>query len=144
MRSVRVLIWILPVLLLVIGCDKTDDKPSVEENQVELRASLVQGSWHITSYSDDGIDHTAWFNGFLFTFNENGTLGATDGQTALSGAWSLSGPGDDDSEPYLELTVYFAAPDAFREISEDWKVVGFKAAELTLSDSGTDTLVLQK
>ena len=89
------LVVVLSVLNVLYSCSKND---SVEEADTitaadigAIKMAVIGTDWHITYYFDTDKEETSDYDGYVFTFNEDGTLGVTDGNTAVSGAWSVIG-----------------------------------------------------
>ena len=124
---------------LIISCSK-DDETKVEEkitaaDMSEIKATVESGDWRITNYSDADNDDTTNYVGYSFTFNSDGTLGATDGNTAVSGAWSMTTSDVDE----LDFNIFFTSPAIFVELADDWEIVKYSSAKIELKDvSGGD------
>lgn len=99
--------------------------------------------WIVGTYLEDGIDETAQFNGFEFTFETTGTVIAMNGSTTINGSWSSLSNGSellldfDENEPLDELN------------DDDWDVISISDTQVELQDvsgggGGTDTLILIK
>ncbi|MCB0457968.1 MAG: hypothetical protein KDC91_09510 [Flavobacteriaceae bacterium] len=116
------------------------------------------GTWRITSFIDSGQDETSDFNGYIFTFNENGTVTATKGATTISGTWSVSddssnSSSDDDgnSTDDDDFNLFFSvSPDSdFEDLNDDWDFISVSSTKMELIDisggnGGTDYLTFQK
>jgi hypothetical protein len=130
------------VIFTTTSCSKDDDNNG--GNSVAVATSLKSGTWRITSYSDNGVDETADFSAFTFTFGTSGTVSATNSILTATGTWST---GVDDSKDELDLE--FTAPPLFVELSEDWEIVSQTSTQISLrhisgGSGGTDLLVFQK
>lgn len=103
---------------------------------------LTDGTWFVSSYTEDSDDQTADYAGYELTFNVNGTVVADNGSNTINGTWMSMNSGNNmalmfDSLPFSELN------------DEDWDVLSASDTEVTLQDvsgggGGTDTLTLQK
>jgi hypothetical protein len=124
---------------LIISCSK-DDETKVEEkitaaDMSEIKATVESGDWRITNYSDADNDETTNYVGYSFTFNSDGTLGATNGNTSVSGAWSMTTSDVDE----LDFNIFFTSPVIFEELADDWEIVKYSSAKIELKDvSGGD------
>lgn len=154
----RVLV-IMTIALLSLGsnysCSK--DESNVDEkitaaDMAQIKATVESGDWRISVYSDDDIDETNDYAGFSFTFNSDGTLGATDGNTSVSGAWSITNSdnsNDDSSDDDIDFNIFFTTPDIFEELADDWEIVKFSSTLIELKDvsggdGSTDYLTFEK
>lgn len=118
-----------------------DDNNNNDVNTESLDSLLTNGDWIVASYLDDGENETSDYNGYEITFNENGTVVASNGST-IEGTWSIQ-----SSEGKLVLDFGTSVP--FDEFNDDWEVVSFTANRIELRDvsgggGGTDTLVFEK
>ena len=98
--------------------------------------------WFVSSYLDDGVDDTASFNGFTFTFYSSGTAEALNGSTMLNGTWASLNNG-------VELALNFGTTVPLDELNDEWDVVSITSNQIELQDmsgggGGTDTLILTK
>ena len=120
---------------------KDDDKITAADMD-QIKAAVEAGDWRITSYLDDAMDETNTYVGYSFTFNSDGTLGATDGNTSVSGAWSITNSdssNDDSSADDIDFNIFFTSPDIFEELADDWEIVKYSSTKIELKDiSGGD------
>ena len=145
---------ILVSALLMFSCTSDDSAPidtAVLIKQIEDQ--VKSGTWRITSYVDSGQNETGDYTGYNFTFNENGTLVATNGTSVVSGSWSVtddSNSNDDSNDnDDIDFNIFFSAPPDFEELSDDWDVASSSDSRVNLIDvsggnGGTDTLVFEK
>ena len=92
----------LSIMLSFTAC--TNDNDDVDENidLARLQADIdvmtndvTSGSWVITNFVDSEKNETANFAGYGFVFNPDGSLVADNGNTSVTGTWSITI--DDDS-----------------------------------------------
>ena len=117
---------------LIISCSKDETK---DDEDVKIKAAVESGTWRITNYTDGDIDETLDYVGFGFTFNEDGTLGVTDGNTSVSGAWSMTTSDVDE----LDFNIFFSSPDLFEALADDWEVESYSNSKIELIDTSDDT-----
>ncbi len=147
------LMTLLAVIFLFKSCSKDDNS---EENSstidiTTVKSTVASGDWRITYFFDTDKDETSNFTGYVFTFNSDGTLGASDGNTSISGAWSItdSDSSDDDSSDDIDFNIFFATPDNFEELTEDWEILKYTNTKIELThvsggNGGTDLLTFTK
>ena len=133
---------------LIISC--SEDETKVEEDitaadMSEIKAAVEAGDWRITNYTDDDIDETINYVGYSFTFNTDGILGATDGNTSVSGAWSMTTSDIDE----LDFNIFFTTPDIFEVLADDWEINKYSSSKIELiddseEDNSTDYLTFEK
>ena len=140
----------LGLFLLTFSCssDKVMTDNSAEIKQISDMAK--SGTWRITNYNDSGQDETSDYTGYSFTFNENGTLIATNGTNTYSGTWSVSDDSSSDDNPDdIDFNIFFASPPNFEELSDDWDISSSSSVKIELIDvsggnGGTDLLTFEK
>ena len=107
-----------------------------------LEAALINDNWRITYYFDSGKNETADYTAYTFTFQEDGILAVSDGNTAASGVWTITvsdNSNDDSSSSNVDFNILFNSPALFQELSDDWEIKTFSNTTLELSDvSGGD------
>lgn len=107
---------------------------------------MSDGTWGITKYSDDGVDETAQFSTYTFTFDSNGTVSAGD----FNGTWSTSEDNsNDDSNSDVDFNIAFAVLNNLDELTDDWEIKSQTKDKLELQDvsggnGGTDYLTFEK
>jgi len=106
-----------------------------------LSTTLSDGIWIVSSYTDDGNDETANYNGYQLNFNSNGTVIADNG-TPINGTWATQSSGN-------ELVLNFGTAIPFDEFNDDWDVVSITPTQVKVQDvsggsGGTDILIFDK
>ncbi|GLB48874.1 hypothetical protein [Neptunitalea lumnitzerae] len=141
---------------IVIGaCESDDGGQSLENVIVELNSTVVSGNWQVSSFIDSGTDETYHFDGYTFYFSQNGNLSAINGDSSISGTWAITSDDDSaDDNPGttyddIDFVIYFASPEAFEDLSDDWDVLTYSSNTIELIDisggnGGTDYLTLTK
>ena len=116
-------------LITLFACSK--DKTDI--------ASIVEGSnWRISYFEDSGQDETYHFSGYTFSFNEGGTLTATNGSNTVNGTWYHSSS-DDSNE---KLIIDMGSSEPWDELEDDWHVIEKSDNKIRLEDvSGGDGTV---
>lgn len=115
------------------GCDEDDDNDYNDDDVDDsaLVDVILNGEWAI-SYFFDEADKTVEYQGYIFTFFEDGTAKSTHGDLVLEGTWNTYG--DDGS---LEIEFNFASDSPLDEIAEDWEIIEFDNDIVRLSDDET-------
>lgn len=138
---------------LAMSCDKDDDNTQQQETTAQQTQNTAQsGSWKITYFFDSDQNETNHFNGYTFTFKENGSLVAVNGSTTITGTWSVtdSNSSDDDGgSSDTDFNIFFASPPDFEELSDDWDIISVTNSKIELTDvsggnGGTDFLTFEK
>ncbi len=103
MKKNKLMLMSAALGLILGACSKDSNDDSNPANLAQLQASIEEittnvtasGDWSVTNFVDSGQNKTADFTGYGFSFNSDGSLVADNGNTTVSGTWSLTI--DDDS-----------------------------------------------
>jgi hypothetical protein len=140
-------------LSLIVSCSTNEDDSPNNAVQIEqLENTAETGTWRVTNLVDSGEDETSDFNGYDFTFSENGTVTATNGTTTYNGTWSVtSDDSDDDDDSDVEFNLFFPVPDTdnFEDLNDDWDIVSYSDTVINLIDisggnGSTDVLTFER
>ena len=140
-----------------MACSSDDNNNNNDTNNInteiqQTRNLMTSSDWIITNFNDSGQDETSNFNGYTFSFNSNGTLVATNGSNMVSGTWSIvddSSNDDSNDNDDIDFNIFFASPDEFNDLSEDWNIVSKTNSTIVLihvsgGNGGTDHLTFEK
>ena len=142
----------LAAAAILASCSDDDNGNNNNGNitQQELSNTVKNGSWRVTNFQEDGIDHTSDFTGYNFTFNDDNTVTATNGTNTYNGVWTVTADDDsDDDNPNSnpDFNLMFGAPASFAELSEDWDPIERTGNKIRLqddNDDATDYLTLER
>jgi len=158
-NQIRISLTFIIASFLVYGCAKNSDDVSGEATSVtavQVENFAQNGDWRISYFYDTDQDETGNFSGYSFSFNENGALVAVNGNTTVTGTWSItdnSGSSTDDdgssSDNDNDFNIFFASPDEFDDLSDDWDIISISDLKIELIDvsggnGGTDYLTFEK
>jgi len=138
---------------LAMSCDKDDDDNQQQESDLsQIENTAQNGNWRVTYFYDSDKVETDHFNGYVFSFNANGSLVAVNGSTTITGTWSVtdSNSSDDDGgSSDTDFNIFFASPPDFEDLSDDWDIVSVTNSKIELTDvsggnGGTDFLTFEK
>ncbi len=132
--------------------DTNDDSSSnnSSENVTQIENTAESGTWRITYYYDSDHEETNNFTGYNFTFNSDGSLIAENGNSTVTGTWSVTGSNSgSSSSDDNHFNIFFAAPPNFEKLSDDWEIVNSSSNKIELRDvsggnGGTDYLTFTK
>lgn len=150
MKTFLKIIQTIGLVVLSLGMLSCEDDSKSSESEIDqISQDLGLGTWKITKFIDSGKDETSSFNGFLFTFNPNGSLVATNGVNTFTGTWSIVKDSSDDSPDDLDFTIFFPVSTKFEDLNDDWDITSHSASKIELIDvsggnGGTDYLTFQK
>lgn len=112
-------------------CD--DDNSGGGSGSNNFTTILTSGTWYVSYFQEDDDNETSAFNGYVFSFNNNGTAAAVRNSMTTTGSWSNY---VDSGYNKLELNFDGLALD---EIEDDWRIIEFSATQIRLKDvSGGD------
>ncbi len=123
-----------------VTVDPVDPAPTLDVNA--FKQSLTNGSWSVANFKQAGVDITGEFSGFSLSFTTAGVVTATRGTEVRVGTWFT-----ETSFTGLELNLVFENISPIDELDEDWLVIEFSDARISLKhtgDSGFDELVFEK
>ncbi len=101
---------------------------------------LIDGTWFVSNYDEDGDNQTNDYAGYTLDFDSNGTVIATNG-IAINGTWDAQ---NNDTKLFLNFNAF-----PFDEFNDDWDVISSSNTEVVLRDvsggnGGTDNLTFTK
>lgn len=108
--------------------DEADDLCREDVDETDFVKILTSGEWIITLLTDNDDDLTTQYNGYVFTFNPNGTVTAVRGNSTHQGTWEI-----DDDDDGIELELDFNAT-PIDELGDDWDIIGFDNFSIRLRD----------
>jgi hypothetical protein len=128
------------------SCDE-DDNNDFDDDDIDdsdIKSILMEGSWFIAQFRDEGKDRTSLFEGYVFVFKSNGKVEATTDNTTVIGEWSSNG---DSGE--LEIEIEFENSEPLEELEDDWHVQEYNEGKITLvddfeGDDDSQTLVFER
>ena len=121
------LIHVFSICLIVtqlIACKKDVTTPS---SSLPVTASNIAGNFSVSSFTGTG-DQTSAFNGFTFTFRENGSIIATSGSDTFNGIWRF----DDSNNSEIKIS-FSNAP--LNVLNGSWHIEDLTDDHLYLKDS---------
>ena len=141
--------FVLTSLLATSACSDDPDDKAPAETPLQVLQAMTDGTWHITTFSENGNEQKSQFETFNFTFGSANALTATDGTNVINGTWSVTSDNSDDHHSGLDFNIAFAAPGNFAELTEDWEILQRTDTKLRLrhvsgGNGGTDYLTFEK
>jgi len=142
MKQSKLSIALLMLVFIFMSCEKSNDMDNVAVNVDSVKATASSGIWMVTLFEEDGVNETNDFSGFDFDFNPDGTITAINGDTTITGSWSITTDDNDDDDSKdddIDFNIFFASPSNFSELTEDWDIVSYNDSRIELKDiSGGD------
>ena len=125
----KVKFWLIPcVFLICFSCKKYVQ----QQEQKEALSIMTDGEWYVSGYLQNDSDITASFSGYLFKFDADNTLTATNGTFSTTGQWS-------DNIAALTITTNFpGASTPLVKLNETWKITDSYTD--SVAAKSTDTL----
>ena len=152
----------LLIIMSLVGCSNDDsgDQANADNGNSAERVTTTaeSGTWRITLFSEDGNNETSNFSGYVFTFNTDGTIVATNGNLTVNGTWSVmddssnsSSDDDGNSTDDDDFLIFFNVPQTndFEDLNDDWDIISVTTNKMELIDvsggnGGTDLLTFEK
>lgn len=135
------------VLLLLSGCSKKTLIETPSQNVLEqyFEQNILNKDFIVHYASDDGIDITSQFSGFIFRLNKttfyNGPMTASNSLFTFTGTWSCN-------SDYSKLTITLPTTiPSFSFLNREWKFTKKAVPTMELAPWGTtepDVLHMQR
>jgi len=93
--------------------------------------NLITGSWYVNLLEEYGVDHTANFNEYEFTFFGNGSATAVSNSNTVNGYWTAQ---MDSGNLDFILNFETTTNGDFGELNDDWDVLEATQTIIRLSD----------
>lgn len=144
-RNLKLAVFFL-MSIIFVSCESDDQSESIPRfgslDVVSAQSFVGEGEWRVTEFRDDddlGDDdfyETIDFEGYVFEFNEDGTIAATLGDAVYTGAWRIELEDDDDDDrDEMEFYIEFnELNDILEEISDDWEILEYSETRIRLGD----------
>jgi hypothetical protein len=133
------LIFMLCLSICILSCQKDDDVSPTNNSISSVNEFLrTQNGLRITELIEEGTNKTAQFSLYLFVFNENGTVTATQSSETINGTYLVF---RDDNRTELRMT--FPNNSLLFELSDDWYFISQNATTIRFEDNG-DIVQFQK
>src|SRR6478672_9823100 len=144
-------IFMLSTASMCSSDDSSDDNNNNNGNASTITSSMMQGTWRVTLFNEDGTNHTNDFSNYNFTFGASNVLTATNGSATQTGFWSVTSDdsNDDNEGGDVDLNIIFISPANFSDLIEDWHILERTSDRIRLQhvsggNGGTDVLTFEK
>ena len=122
-----------PIFLLALVLFFSCKKFIQQQEEKEAENIVTNGLWYVSGYEQNDSDITASFSGYLFKFDANNTVTATNGTLSATGQWS-------DNIAALTITTEFPGASApLVDLNETWKITDSYTD--SVAATSTDTLL---
>lgn len=123
-------IFILLCSATLLACDEEDNISPISNDVDSVSEFLLDGNGlRITLLTDDEDDETYYFDSYLFSFNSDGTVSATDANGTVNGTYSVF---RDDER--VEFQMSFPSVQNFSELNDDWYFISIKQNTIRFDD----------
>lgn len=107
-----------------------------KKQQKDIEKSIQEGNWKVTKFVDSGEDETYHFTTYTFTFDNSGSIVATNGSFSNNGTWNIKA---DDSDDDLDFNLFFSnTNNNFDELNDDWDILSNSKTKIELIDRDDD------
>ena len=125
---IRVGLIVVVLAFFIGGCKKKQIK--------NIEKAMVEGTWRITKYIDEGEDFSTALSSSTFVFSNNGSVTVTGSGTFL-GTWDVAKENDSDDDDisddkHVEFILNLPAP--YEDLSDDWEIESNSDDKLELKD----------
>lgn len=124
---------------VLTGCATKDDDYNgaqviISYDEITEEVADTDG-WEVTSFIDGGDDESDSFDGYVFDFNDDGTVIATKGNTEVTGEWAITSGSTDGTDTYAPVVfnLAFNTPDVFTDLTGEWYLVTYSETQITLA-----------
>lgn len=125
--------------MALLACDQDDDMISTSNDTQSVSEFLMTNNGLIiTLLTDDEDNETYYFDSYLFNFNSDGSVVATDANNTVNGTYSVF---RDDGR--TELRMNFPNIQNFDELNDDWYFISINQNTIRFDDDG-DVLEFQQ
>ena len=114
----------LPLAIAFAGIIFTSTSCSKDSVSSNTSQSATDGNWRLSLYFDNS-DETNKFSGYIFSFNSNGQVSATNGTNTVAGTWSQTSS---------KFILDFGATALFSDLNDDWLIEEKTAAAIKVKD----------
>ncbi len=125
-----------------------EDTEGTNQSSTQIQNTAQTGTWRVTYYYDSDHEETSNYSGYSFSFNSDGSLVSVNGNTTVTGTWSVTNSSSGSSDD-VHFNIFFAAPPAFEKLTDDWEIISTSSTKIELKDvsggnGGTDFLTFMK
>lgn len=132
-------LFLLLCSIAFLTCNQDDDVIPTSNDTESVSAFLMaDNGLMITLLTDDEDDETYYFDSYLFNFNSDGSVVATNNSDIITGTYSVF---RDDGR--VELRMNFPSIQNFEELNDDWYFISIDQNSIRFDDDG-DRLEFQK
>jgi hypothetical protein len=130
------------IFTLLLGLSFLSCKKIVQQQEQNAAINIItNGVWYVQTYTEDSIDITASFSGYVFQFKQDGTVVGTKDSIATTGTWTA------DITTRTITSNFPSPPSPLNKLNSVWKItdssIDYVVANTTINDS-TENLRLQK
>ena len=148
MKTSAILILALSSIV-AFSCKKESQPASAADQLITSQKAIVTtNTWKVTLFTENGIDHSSDFNGYVFLFNSDGSVvvNNTISGVSLTGMWNVKASNNsksDDSghhegsDDKNKLVITITGSHLMDEISDDLDIVKISESEMWLADDNT-------
>lgn len=128
----RRLISVLCLSVGIFSCEKDDNVNPTNDNISTVNEFIRnQNGLRITELIEEGSNKTVQFSPYLFVFNDNGTVTATQASETVNGIYLVF---RDDNRTELRMT--FPENSLLFELSDDWYFISKNTTIIRFDDNG--------
>ena len=127
---IRILLACVLTCPFIVSCSRNSN-----DILGEISPIVTSGDWHVSLFSERGVNETSDFSGYSFLFQSDGKLIVNKGGTLQKeGTWV-----EDKSSHKLiiDLGVKSDANKPLGELTDDWVITGKSETKISLTDDNS-------
>lgn len=128
MRKLNALIPLM-VMAVFTSCTKED----ISDLTVNEAQGLVPGDWKVTYYFDNSNGESSEFDGYTFSFADDGTVTASVSGSEFTGTWNVSSS-DDDPNFDKEIEITISGNSALDDLDGKWLITEISESVMKFKD----------
>ena len=114
--------------------------PDADDDIVYINQTLIEGTWMVAYFEEDGVDNTVDFNDYVLDFLTSRRVYVQGNAQGFAGSW-MSYRNDDG---HLKLSLNFMDQDIFYELNNRWKILEVNDTRIELVDFSDDGSIEKK
>jgi hypothetical protein len=127
------MIFTLALTIGFLSCEKDKTVNTNSNTSAEMVNEMLNSSngFKINEFIEDGVNKTNDYSSWLFTFNANGSVSASESGQNISGTYLVF---SDDGQ--TELSMTFPNGNELFELTDDWYFISENGNTIRFDDNG--------
>lgn len=133
------LVLVLFTVCLLWSCDTDRDDLSLSQAEANQMNLLVkEGAWKIVHFEENGMNKTASYTDYAFTFEDPNNITADAKSGTMVGTWRINNNNGSEFDSYydLDFNLYFTPDHQLGDLTNAYDVISANNQEIKLSLEG--------